>query len=729
MTTTKNDVVAAEVHRKAIQNLTNEMGMTLVRTSGSPIVTASKDFSTCLLDTIPEHLGFSSAVLFHTGSSLIGTQTISALAKNSDDLRPGDGWIVNDPHTGGAMHQADISVIMPTFFAGEHMGWSFGNVHVLDVGGVGVSGYAPGAYDCYQEGLRFPPIKIIRNGAIDGEWEKFIAANVRAPGPVLNDIRSLIAANNTAARKLGDVIAEFGIDRHREYCEINKDLTERLMRDRISRIPDGVYYARDWNEFDGHDGPDLLLELELRLEVNGSDMCFYYSGVPQIDAFVNSTMGAMFGQTMTALMTTLVYGDMPVNGGLWRPLTVDIGEPGTIVNSLPPAPVSNAHSEVGMRACKLTKDVLNQALSLSDDPVLRGRVAGQNQDGFPGNALFGQNQHGDPSVIFYPDNSIGSGGGAQTIHDGQDGYGLTCTTGGGIPDIEDHEGSDAVLFLWRRLIPQSGGPGARRGGQGLEQAYALHYSDRMAGPGFNACAEVPPHGVGGGFPGNAGNFYPIRNSNVADLLAQGIMPTRERVTGQDEQVRSKISHMIVNRGDVFVALSGGGGGVGDPLFREPANVVLDVQGDYISAEHAEAIYGVVLNANGELDVEATTLARAQIRSARIGSEPSRTMSAPMSIGVSVTVDGGEWTCASCSAHLGLTTGKLRDAAVLREARVAQRYAELGMSVRERTEEPGVLMREYYCPACAAALVVDIAVEGTETLRSPRLPVTANAVSK
>ena len=725
MTITNNDVVAAEVHRKAIQNLTNEMGMTLVRTSGSPIVTASRDFSTCLLDTIPEHLGFSSAVLFHTGSSLIGTQTISALAKQSDDLRPGDGWIVNDPHTGGAMHQADISVIMPTFFDGEHMGWSFGNVHVLDVGGVGVSGYAPGAYDCYQEGLRFPPIKIIRNGAIDGEWEHFIAANVRAPGPVLNDIRSLIAANNTAARKLGDVIAEFGIDRHREYCEINKDLTERLMRERISRIPDGVYYARDWNEFDGHDGPDLLLELELRLEVDGSDMRFYYSGVPQIDAFVNSTMGAMFGQTMTALMTTLVYGDMPVNGGLWRPLTVDIGEPGTIVNSLPPAPVSNAHSEVGMRACKLTKDVLNQALALSEDPVLRGRIAGQNQDGFPGNALFGLNQHGDPSVIFYPDNSIGSGGGAQTIHDGQDGYGLTCTTGGGIPDIEDHEGSDAVLFLWRRLIPQSGGPGASRGGQGLEQAYALHYSDRMAGPGFNACAEVPPHGVGGGFPGNAGNFYPIRNSNVSELLAKGIMPTRERVMGRDEQVRSKISHMIVNRGDVFVALSGGGGGVGDPLFRDPASVVLDVQGDYISADHAKKIYGLVLDANGGLDVEATAFAREEICRARIGSEPSRAINAPSSIGVSVVVHGGDWACASCATLLGSTSANVREVAVLHEARAAERYAELGMSVRERTEHPGVLIREYYCPACAASLVVDIVVEGTETLRSPKLPATTS----
>src|SRR5215475_15223544 len=92
------DLIAAEVHRKAIKNLTDEMAITLVRTSGSPIVTESKDFSTCLMDTKPEHLGFSSYVLFHVGSSLIGTQVIAGLVE--DDLRPGDGWVVNDPHTG-----------------------------------------------------------------------------------------------------------------------------------------------------------------------------------------------------------------------------------------------------------------------------------------------------------------------------------------------------------------------------------------------------------------------------------------------------------------------------------------------------------------------------------------------------------------------------------------------------------------------------------------------------
>src|SRR3954452_3812296 len=198
------------------------MAITLMRTSGSPIVVEAKDFSTCLLDRTPEHLSFAAYVLAHLGSSLVGTQKVSELAAGVD-VKPGDGWIVNDPHTAGALHQGDVSVIMPTFYGDEHLGWSFVNMHVLDVGGVGISGFAPGAHDVWQEGLRFPPVKIIENGAINGEWETYIAANVRAPGEVLNDIRSMIAANNTAQRKLQQIVDEYGVERHREFCEINKD--------------------------------------------------------------------------------------------------------------------------------------------------------------------------------------------------------------------------------------------------------------------------------------------------------------------------------------------------------------------------------------------------------------------------------------------------------------------------------------------------------------------------
>ena len=708
------DIVAAEVHRKALENVTKEMAVSLVRTCGSAIVTEAKDFSTCLLDKRPEHISFMTHVIFHLASSLIGTQVIAELTRDQV-VRPGDGWIVNDPHTAGAMHQGDVSIIMPTFYRSEHVGWSFADMHVTDIGGVGVSAFAPGARDVYQEGLRFPPLQVIRDGVLDSQWERFIASNVRASDEVLNDIRSMIAANNTAARKLVDVIDEFGLERHELFNAVNKDLSEAVLRQRIERIPDGVYYSTDWNEFDGHEGPDLLLELQLAMHVRGSNLHFEYAGVPQIDAYVNSTKGAMWGQTMSGLLTVLGYGDLPLNGGIWRPLSFDLGPRGTIVNSVPPAPVSNAHSEVGLRVAKMVKETLCQALSQSDDATLRSRVAGQGQDGYPANATFGPNQHGGDSVMFYTDNAVGEGGGAQSVHDGQDAYGCTCLTGCAMADVETHEASDPVLFLWRRIVPNSGGPGTQRGGQGLEQAYTIVEADKASGPAFNACAEVPPRGFGGGGPASTGNFTVLRDTNVSALLSAGQLPSRQRVDGTAPPIRSKVSHLTINRHDVWLATSGGGGGLGDPLLRPVERVVQDVADGYITAKHAQAAYGVI-GTGGQVDLQATAAERDAIRRRRIGAAPTREQNSPArGVGVALirTADGS-WQCGYCSVGLG--SGDWREAVIHREDKVSDRYAEWDMNVKARHEDPAVLLREHFCPACAGALGVDVVTSDANTIK-------------
>ncbi len=716
------DVVAAEIHRKALHNLTNEMAIALRRTSGSPVVVEAMDFSTCLLDTEPEHLGFAAYVLFHFGTSLLGTRLVAEMARRAGELRPGDGWIVNDPHDGGAAHQGDVAVIMPMFHRGEHLGWGFVNMHVLDLGGAGLSGIAPGAHDVYAECLRFPAIRMIRNGAIEREWENFITANVRAPGPVLNDLRSMIAANNVGNRKLGEIVDRFGVARYREFCTINKNITEQVLRERIARIPDGIYEAAEWNEWDGHDGPDRLLELRLKMEVCGSDLKFSYTGAPQVDGFVNAGQGAMWGQTATALMTALAYGDLPVNGGLWRPISIDLGAPGTIVNPRAPAPVSDGHAEVGMRACKLTRDVLSQALALSDDPQLRARVAAKAHDGTPVNALFGQNQHGSTSVIPYLDSPTGVGGGAQSVHDGQDIYGASCMTGCGLSDLETHEAADPVLFLWRKVVPNSGGPGQFRGGQSLQQAFSLAYVESMGGPAWNSCAEVPPSGFGGGFPGAGSSYYLVREANLGSLHAAGQLALPERLSGRHEVTHNKVGHMTMQRDDVLVFVSGGGGGLGDPLLRERAAVVADLESGWITAGHARAAYGVIVDANGVLDVAASDAAREALRVARIGATPRRALKAPASVGVAVTLseDGGHWQCGSCQEVLAAGHDNWRAAVVMQERGISERYAELEMNVRGRNEAPAVMMREYYCPLCAAALCVDVVVDGTPVLPVPRV---------
>jgi N-methylhydantoinase B len=717
-----NDTLAAEVHRRALENITNEMAITLRRTSGSPVVTEASDFQACVFDTIPEHLGSAAFVQAHLGSSLVGTQAVAATAAALGDLTPGDGWIVNDPHTGGALHQADVGIIMPVFGADDsHRGWTFTNIHVLDIGGSGVSGIAPGALSIFGEGLRFPPIRVIRGGQLDPEWEKFIAANVRAPRPVINDIRSMIAASHVGAAKLNEVIERFGIDDHLAYSEHNKDLTERTFRERIARMPNGVYEAVDWVEWDGRTDPDVMLPIRGRLTVEGSDLEFAFEGFPQIEAYVNAGRGAMIGSIAAPLVVLMGYGDFPINGGMWRPLSFDFGKPGTNVNPTMPAAVSFGHVETGFAVRKLTANLLVQACSLSGDPVLRGRVAGIAHNGHSSNALSGTHDDGHQSTIFYMDDAIGTGGGAQANHDGQDVHGGTGQLAARIPELEVYEHDGPTRFLWKRIAPNSGGPGAMRGGQGMEEAYEIAHASKLRGPAWNNVAHQPASGPGGGFPGAASAARIVRHAGVEELFARGIAPSREsRLTGETEYYRKKVSDLVVERGDVVIHAGGGGSGLGDPLLRDAEKVADDVLAGWITRKHAEAAYAVVLAESGGVDADATARAREQLRRWRIGGTPRAELRAPADVGISIGIEDGSWRCESCAHVLGAVDRNWREGATLQEREIAARYAELDMTVAPRTSPPDVLMREYYCPSCAASLEVDVVTADWPTLAAPVL---------
>jgi N-methylhydantoinase B len=716
---TDYDVIGAEVHRKALENLTKEMALTLSRTSGSAVVTEAKDFSCALLDAAGDQLAYSGFITIHIASSLLGVQETIA-RHDLGDVRPGDAFICNDPHSAGAQHQADVGIISPFFYGEELVGWGYSNQHVVDIGGMSISGMAPSARDVYSEALLFPSIRAVRGGTLDPEWERYIANSVRSPGPVLNDLRSMIAANNVGQRQIAHLIDSYGMDQFLQFSELNKGLSEQALRRRIAKLPDGVYEAHDWCEYDGH-GPAEVFHVEVAMTVSDDELRFdFASEEPQVDAFINGTKASVWGQTMTALLVQFAY-DIPVNAGVWRPLTIDVGEPGTIVNSIPPAPVSCSHMETGMRICKLVSDVLSQACAASDDEELRGRVAGQGANGFAGISLWGLDQYDNEDVVLFMDACVGIGGGAQTTADGMDGYGCTCMLGCGLPAVEIHESQHALVFLWRRIDENSGGPGWRRGGHGLNYAFAA--MRRMIGPLYNSVAEVPPRGFAGGLPGAAAGAYAVRDTNVLELLGTGVYPTEELLAGSRVEYRAKEGYIELLEGDVLVTLGAGGGGLGDPLGRDPELVARDVRDGYVSADHAELAYGVALGSRGELDGERTAALRTHVREQRIGRDPSRAPGTePGASGTELTPSG--WSCRACGEHLGAAADDWRADVKTVERPLAERLAELGMRVRGRVDDP-VLLLERVCPSCATLLSVDVEV-GSARLRSPRVQVVTTA---
>jgi N-methylhydantoinase B len=723
MTTAKTssfELIDVEVHQKSIRNIASEMAITLMRTSGSPVVTEAKDFSTCILDARIEQLAFSGYVTFHMATAVPG---VEAVLRNLpiEEIKPGDAFICNDPHTSGAIHQGDIGIVMPFFHEGEVFAWGYVNEHVLDIGGSAVSGFAPGAFDSYAETLAFPGTKIVSEGRIDRQWEQFFATNVRMAGTVLNDMRSMIAANNAGQRRLEAMVEDIGTDRFNELNDESKRLSEEAMRRTIATLPDGTYESEDWVEFDGR-GVQELHEMRCRIVIDGDELTIQYRGGPQTDSFINGAAPAMIGQSWSTLLAQIAY-DIPVNAGIWRPVHFDLGPAGTIVNSSPPAPVSQSHMETGMRVNKVMADVLSQACGLCDDARMQSRVAGQVPQNMSFFTAFGiDRRSGMPMVAFPMSIGMSNGGPAQTVSDGMEIYSAQCMSGCDMPDVEMEETTQPGMILWRRVATDTGGAGLYRGGLGLDSALTIEHCDRMTGGAFTNTSQVPPRGSAGGYPGAAGRWRILRDSNVLDLLERGIFPDRDTLEGHEDEMPSKVGSLVLDRGDIFTVVNGGGGGVGDPLLREPALVATDVADGYVSSGAGRDVYGVVIAADGSADVEATAAARAHIRERRLGHPPEREVTNPIGGLAPLKVVDGHWQCHLCGEDLGVETENWRDRAVTREDEISSRYEELRSQVRPRTENEAVVLRENHCPACATTLSVDVTLDGKDPVLASRLGV-------
>lgn len=714
---TEYDLIDVEVHQKSIRNIANEMAITLMRTSGSPVVTDAKDFSTCILDAKVEQIAFSGFVTFHISTAVLG---VEAVLRNTpiEEIEPGDAFMCNDPHTSGAIHQGDVGIVMPFFFDGEIIAWGYVNEHVLDIGGSAVSGFALGAYDSFSETLAFPGTRVVRNGRIETAWEQFLATNVRLAGTVLNDIRSMIAANNAGQRRLEATLEEIGVDRFKALNEEAKRLSERAVRSLISSMPDGTYESQDWVEFDAR-GVEELHEVTTRMIVDGDEMTLQFRGGPQTDSFINGAAPAMIGQSWTTMLAQLIY-DIPVNAGIWRPVTFDLGPAGTIVNAQAPAPVSMSHIQTGMRVNKMLNDVFSQACSLSSDAKVASRVSGQpaqNQTYF---TAFGvDRRNGQPVVAFPMSVGMAAGGPAQTVCDGLEVYAATAMNGCDMPDVEMEETSQPGMILWRRVAPDTGGAGAYRGGLGVSTCLAILHCDRMTGGAYTNTTYVPPRGSAGGYPGGAGKAELLRDTNIVELLERGEYPTEEALEGRAEGGPAQTASLVFNRGDVYTVVHGGGGGVGDPLLRDVELVRKDVADGYVSAGAGKSLYGVVLDGDGNVDDDATQARREAIREARIGRAPERTITPEASPFAPLRIADGHWRCELCGQDLGDGEGNWRASAVTVECEISERFAELGLNVRRRVQFEPVVLRENFCPGCAGSLAVDVTLEGHDLVTASR----------
>ncbi|TXL85812.1 hydantoinase B/oxoprolinase family protein [Streptomyces sp. IB2014 016-6] len=700
------DPVTLEVIRMRLDSIVEEMGIAMIRSSGSPVITEAGDFNTALFDPTGRIYAYSDYVQFHIGSGSVAVQNLVREIAG-EPLAPGDAFISNDPHTAGASHPPDTNVISPIFHAGELIGWAQSQAHLLDVGGMTPGGFAPDAYDCYSEALRLPPgVKIFEKGE-PVEWvRRILLNNVRVPALFWNDVRSLVASNNTGIQRLLATVGEFGIDDFREYTRLSFELAEQVVRDRVAQIPDGTYAAEEWTEHNGH--VDELYRVACTMTKRDKQITFDFTGSSeQTDGFVNCSYGALVGSVASAVVPILAW-DVPFNEGVMTAFDV-IAERGSIVNPTPPAPISNGHLTTGARVSRLVTKLMNDACRGSADETVRDRTQGVWADSWTGGISAGTSDDGEYFVLFNMDGG-GMGAGAQPDTDGLDCAGMMTQVNNMLPDVEMNEMLYPVLYLWKRLNIASAGHGAHRGGLGLEFAWTLHGASSVTQTVFAPSAQVVADGYGGGLPGGGSGHRILRGTNIDGLLAAGTVPTDDSLTsGEQDLLAINQSSVPVSAGDVFVQWIAGGGGYGDPLLRDPRLVARDVRDGYVTDHAASAVYGVVLAA-GAVDTDATEHTRKAMRATRIGGEPTASVAADAAAGASAprrTADG--WYCPASGARVS-TKDDWREDAIVTTRVAADRLGEYGVRVRPRDSGQRVLLDEFYSPRCGTLLDARIRVE-------------------
>jgi N-methylhydantoinase B len=559
----KIDPIFAAVLQRRLKSITEEIGLTLLRTTRSPILNEARDFATGLYDG--------------KGRMLEQTEYIPVLAFAlqpscehviryfGDDIAPGDVILHNDVFSGGNQNN-DVAVFRPVFHDSRLVAWSACKGHQADIGGAVRGGYNPEAREVWQEALRIPPVKVYERGRLRKDVWNMIFANIRLR-IVEEDIKAQIGGTLVGERGFKELVDRYGLPMLLDHIEYLYDGTERMVRKEIAAIPDGTYRGESWAFYDGVT-PGSRMKIKLAVTVAGSEITFDFTGSsPQTPGFVN----APFSATASALLLTflmLVSSDIPHNAGFLRPLKI-INPEGSFLNARFPAATTFGNSLTGP-----TSDAIFRAFAQAIPQMV---TAGWNR--MLGLTLAGTDPRQARSYVDILFLALKGGSGATFGADGYDHIGL-INCGGGLlaQDYEMFEIQDPHVLVRHEYAMDSAGAGRWRGGLGVETEFRID-GDDVTGIVFGDGVDEEARGFGifGGKPGS---------------LNEIVLTDPE---GRSSRPRSKEIVRGIRRGTVVRQRAGGGGGYGDARERPIEHVVEDVRNGFVSVAGAREDYGVAID--------------------------------------------------------------------------------------------------------------------------------------
>ena len=551
-----SDSFTLELFKNALFSIADEMAVTICRTTYSGVLRDNMDFSTGFTDANGKLVAQGLTIPLHLGS--IPTALDSVLEHFKGDIHPGDVFIMNDPYEGG-MHLPDVFIFKPIFVEGEQLAIAATISHQADIGGRVPGSNASDSTEIFQEGLRIPPIKLYMGGELNETMWRLIEKNVRIPIQVLGDMRAQLSACTIAENQFLELVGRFGLETTRFYMGEVIDHTERLARAAIRKLPDGEFAFEDWVDDDGIDR-DRAIRLLCKITKRDDAIKVDWAGSSeQVKGAINCTLSFTKAVSYAAIRSVLDF-DIPCNEGLFRAIDVT-APPGTVTNMVLPAACA-ARGLTGFRM----GDCVFGALAM----MLKDEVGAASDGGNTGVSIGGYDKSRRPFI--FVDFACGSWGG-RPWGDGVQGN-SNMFANMASQSVELIESQNPIQILRYELIPDRAGAGKYRGGVPYRRDY-LFTEDEAVLQVRSDRRRFRPYGLYGGHAGR-----PSRN-----------------VLNPDKEARlldSKLT-MHLRRGDVFRHELPGGGGWGDPLDRDPSNVLSDVRNEYISVDGANCDYGVVID--------------------------------------------------------------------------------------------------------------------------------------
>jgi N-methylhydantoinase B len=566
------DPVTLDIIENALRNAREEMDATLFRTAMSPGIREQGDAFPMIANVDGK------MVVGQFGSFIHGF-----MQAYGGTLEEGDMIFTNDPYSCGAAvsHLNDWLCLKPVFKDGRHLCWAAHFGHMTDVGGK-VPGSLPiDAQEIFEEGVAVPPVKIYRKGELQEDILAIVLRNSRMPHWNKGDFNGVMAACNMAERRCIEIAGRFGDDVFYSAMQDLLDRNQRAMRTLIrNTVPERKQVFEDYLCDDGIGmGP---YKIRCAMWREGDKVIFDFDGTdPQSSGSINFLLNEeMFKMFCGTFMISVFDPQILFNDGFYDLMEVRIPE-GCLLKPRRPAALSCRTHALG-RIFDVISGLLGQgspdflcAAGFSDSPHLM---------------YSGYDKRGEWYQLF----QIGFGGiPGRPMGDGPDGHSLWP----GFTNVPNEyiEAYFPLRIETYETIPDSGGPGKNRGGNGIRMAYrfledgqiSIH-DDRWL---------TYPWGVNGGLPGGRGSKRLVRADGTETLLP------------------SKCDRIQVREGDVLYFNTWGGGGAGDPYQREPERVGADVARGLVTVDGARR-YGVVCDESGQVDATATEALRGQLRAER-----------------------------------------------------------------------------------------------------------------